>query len=78
MAASQSLVSHGWYPLASEEEQSQNGSEANVNKHVFIEQNYVQYPICSALDCADTEHGGNSRKEQLTERWAAKKHRKSR
>lgn len=42
------------YTLWHRKRSSQNGSEANVNKHVFIEQNYVQYPICSALDCADT------------------------
>jgi len=71
MAGSEA-VGHGCYPLALEEASSQNGNEANVNKHVFIEQKYVQYPICSALDCAYMERGGKGREEKLAECRVAK------
>lgn len=63
--SSSESVSPSPYPLASDEGQSQNGSEANVNKHVFVEQKYVQYPTGSAPGCADMCHGGTRTQGQL-------------
>lgn len=37
--------------------------EANVNKHVFIEQKYVQHPLCPSL--SDVGHGGKGTEEQF-------------
>lgn len=43
--------------------------EANVNKHVFIEQKYVQHPLCPSL--SDVGHGGKGTEEQFAPSPAA-------